>query len=409
MFILFFISSGESKLYSFENETDLQSWGYISTEETDSVTQNHALVLSPAQSASICVECDEGSSSHGIMFLWNNHGKYHNLFELNFSIDGKRKNLRDNDKSGWISTDNYLMPCGIQHNVTFNYETKDIWQDLPLGSSIPSCWIDNVSLIGLHIWGGEVTSKMSKVSPKNSLDEIIRILNGTGDSVVVEGHSNLQDIFNAIVQIQKNNPSYKKTLILESGEYHGKIMINNIRNISIKKAPSSDVTFSKGYDAICLVNASNITIDGVNIENGRFGVFMQDSVHCRILNNTIRSFSDSGVCLFNSSYNTIELNNINSQNTNSSGIRLIDSSNNTARENELSVESNLYLCENRSCNNTFVVETGCDNCAITCNGVVFWLSDNGFSKDDGVNKAIPFDPNSIIGACGSYSNIWELD
>jgi len=247
------------------------------------------------------------------------------------------------------------------------------------------------------------------IHASSSLSSIIKILQKPFETYQVEEGANLQYINDALEILQKNNSVGYKELKLQNGVYNGSINVC-AKNFSIKSENGKAILRSNESSDFCIFlhDTSNVRIDGLEIENGQYGIYLLCCNNCDIRNNFIYAFNTTGLLIAASTEGHVENNNINSSKLRTSGIGLDSSKKLMFCLNNFSVNDYEYYFQNQSCS-----ESKC-YIGIDTNFIIdkynFGIYDNG--EQYFIKNSTIFRMGKSKLSCGkmeeTVNNIWEV-
>ena len=175
-----------------------------------------------------------------------------------------------------------------------------------------------------------------------------------------------------------------------SGNYNENTVENNIvngRSLVYLKDMSNFTIQNAGQ--VILVNCTNITVKNLNLSNASFGIYLDRTDDCKIMNNIVNSNSMIGICLWGSKNNTLRNNTasnnyrgVDSEDLSGTGVYLVYSSNNTMTSNNVSNNCAGIIIERSTYN---MIQNTTANSNNWC-GILLWSSNDNTLIDNSASN-----------------------
>ncbi len=302
----------------------------------------------------------EASICQGVGTIKFNWCKQSSVADLNFYIDNVLVDYCSRTGTNGMSPSGpHQIDSKKNHKLKWSYAFNNIAERNPVNSQ---AWIDDIQLENAVFC--DYTTHKSSISPDNNLSEICSILNNTPEKIYVSQDCNLQLILNATEIIEKFNPKFNKTFILNGHNYKGNIVIHakDIRIVSRLgdeiNTIRSKLDGSYGDYNILIENTSNVSIIGLELTTSLKGVQIENSTDCEVKNNLIRVLDKNSDCsvgllMWNCSRCTISNNILHGSDSSaclsSKGMWLISSSGNVFKDNYQENFNYIYCLQNIDC------------------------------------------------------------
>ena len=175
-----------------------------------------------------------------------------------------------------------------------------------------------------------------------------------------------------------------------SGTYNENTVENNTvngRSLVYLKDMSNFTIQNAGQ--VILVNCTNITVKNLNLSNASFGIYLDRTDDCKIMNNIVNSNSMIGVCIWASKNNTLHNNTVSnnyrgvdSEDLSGTGVYLVHSNNNTMTGNNVSNNCAGIIIERSAYN---MIQNTTANSNNWC-GILLWSSNDNTLTDNSASN-----------------------
>gem|GEM_PF-3917222 len=389
--------------FGFEKDSDLMHFnGNIGQSDLASKEGSNSLRIKDAQpghdqEVEASVISNDGPGV--IKFFWEKSGDYAKFFKLSFYFDDKYidecKNINDlgstklyykvQDDGKTIHTMKWVL----------NYKERGYAGAPPTIPPTADAFIDGLELCNMRFQDEPEENNTTKIveteivetskihSPQNILkaepdseeNNTTKIMemnvvetsatHTPSNFIKVEPDSdrNLQEIIDMIKEMQSKGNYTIKRLILSPSNYKyelkDSLILEGLKDLSIECEDYANGNLAK-FDistinaTIVLRNCTNVDINGLKIDDGKCGIYLERSYVCEISNNVI-SNTKCGIALKDSNDNYIENNRINSGLDRSTGVNLLNSSSNNIKSNSISVDNECYSIKSSS-NGNYILD-----------------------------------------------------
>jgi parallel beta-helix repeat protein len=296
-------------------------------------------------------------SSGLIGLYWKKNGSNAKYFDLSLYYDDQFIAKCDNNND-WGRKIFYKLENNKNKTHTIKWVLEHGGTDYigePFGTPpTADAFIDDLELCDIRFEIDELESSgIVEVQLPQSSNNSMHLFQDTNISI--------QDAIDLIKDMQNGGNYTIKTLILSPGEYNLNNTLNIIRlkDISIecenyKSGGHSIIHISAETAKINIENCTNVDIRGLDLDGGMYGIYLNNSSKCEIMNNLIKNFYTSGVVLDNSSENIIKSSEIKSYLDSAIGIQLLNSSSNGIEKNDISVYKECYNLKFESRDNNVI-------------------------------------------------------
>jgi len=314
------------------------------------------------------------NNRYGVLFAYSDNSRIENITASNnyrgiYLDDSNNNTLQGNNA---LNNSDGGIFIGDSNNNTLQGNTANLngWSGIWLWCSNNNTLANNNASdngVGVYLSGSSNNTLFSN-TVKN---------NGCG---ICLGYSN--NYYNTI-----SNNAFVNNGLYVSGNHNGNTVENNTVNgkVLVYLEDMSNFTIQNAGQVI-LVNCTDITVENLNLSNASFGIYLDETNDCKIVNNIVNSNSMVGIRLWCSKNNMLQNNTVSnnyrgvdSEDLSGTGICLKYSNNNTLRNNIIS-NNIIGIILSGSSSNTLYHNNLIDNAFIDTE----WYDTNAY--DDSTNQ-----------------------
>jgi hypothetical protein len=258
----------------------------------------------------------------------------------------------ENDLGNEISS---LGPYQVRNNM----EKVELVIQRNYGSTIP---FPSISLFNISLNGLNFLNDTPYLSADEDRETIRQYMRDAGSVVTITEGKNLAYIISL---------SEGKKLELLEGTYQGPIDMRRIDNVSLEGVPEATIVGVPDKPIIAWRDSNKVSMSNLFFRNSMCGIFLENCAYFDISNIRINNFGrHNALVLKNANNNQFRDMCIYSNEDNTTGIFMINSSNNKLSNNNIQVENALHYLQNDSNDN------------IIYDGNMGKISDNGEIIDE---------------------------